>query len=364
MATRSILRNGMVSPIRVMSKTTCSTRSILKRPDTLPLSPGFSDQASPHVQFLPSPSLVSVFTAHSAASYDRAPISVSPLERVYVTCLEDFKLSAPPKPFRSTEPVQNSLAITDFEDPRSPKVQPAAKQSALRFGSFSSNQTVTLPSRSLAKSLASYPRSPYPSAPLTSPEYAEDYCNDDTITHRTRPASLELPKRNKKGLSLAPPYVAPVAPTSSSLAHSVFSPSLDLESRLSQAFSEALSLEESEKTGDDEVMVTALEYPSSSIESGGKLDMDMRNSHLQIMYSDPEGVLWSPEFPQPGAAVGRIRESLVSPDGRSCLEGIIRKDITAPSPNDPFAAFPSFTAALETQGAITYPPRAVLERGI
>ena len=53
---------------------------------------------------------------------------------------------------------------------------------------------------------------------------------------------------------LAPPYVTPVAPTSSSLARSVFSSS-------SRAFWEVLSLDESERTGDGKVMVTALEYP-------------------------------------------------------------------------------------------------------
>jgi len=126
MATHSILRNGIVSPTRAMLQRTASTRSILKRPGTLPLSPVHPSTSprllSPHVKFPPSPSLVSTFTAHSSRSYDRAPISVSPLERTYVTSLEDFKLSAPPKPFRSFSAVQNSPAITDFEDPRSPKV--------------------------------------------------------------------------------------------------------------------------------------------------------------------------------------------------------------------------------------------------
>ena len=367
MATHSILRNGIVSPARATLQRTASTRSILKRPGSLPLSPAssftasFSIQQSPlrsaHVKFLPSPSLVSTFTAHSAGSYDRAPISVSPLERVYNTTLEGFKLSAPPKPFRSISAALNSPAITDFEDPRSPKLQPAAKQNLLRFAAITSNQTLTRHCQSLADSLASYPRSPYPSAPLVPTEQPNDVGIDVSSTQRARASSLELPKRNKKGLTLGSSFVPPVAPTPSPLGRSIFSPSvneakkpapLDLESRLSEAFWEALTVEESAKSEDDEVMVTALEYPSSAAEP-------------QFMYASADGALWSPALPKSGAAVNRIRESLMSAGKRSSFGSIIRKDFTAPTPNDPFAAFPSFAAAMELDSAITYPSRAALD---
>ena len=363
MATQSILRNGIVSPtLGTLQRTASSTRSILKRPGSLPLSPYpftacFSFQhspllRSPHVKFVPSPSLVSTFATHSARSYDRAPISVSPLERTYVTSLEDFKLSAPPKPFRSISAAQNSPAITDFEDPRSPKVQPAAKQNLLRFAALTSNQTSTRQSQTLASSLASYPRSPYPSAPLVPTEEVNDVVTEEGFAQRVRASSLELPRRNKKGLTLDSTSVTRVAPTPSALGRSVFSPSinedkvaapLDLESRLSEAFWKAVSLEE----GDDEVMYTALEYPSSEAEP-------------QIMYGDADGAVWSPALPKPGAAVNRIRESLMS-SKRSSFGGFVRKDFTAPTPNDPFAAFPSFTAAMKVDSAITYPSRVVLE---
>lgn len=393
MATQSILRSGMSSPVRAMLKTTNSTRSILKRPGGLPLSPAFPHAASfsvltsprlnsPHVQFLSSPSLVSTFATHSAASYDRAPISVSPLERTYETSLEDFKLSAPPKPFRSISAAQNSPAITDFEDPRSPKIQPAAKQNALRFAAFNSNQTVTRPSKTLAKSLASYPRSPYPSAPLTATRQDEvgwpkHDDTDDSLTHRTRSFSLDLPKRNKKGLTLASHTVTSVAPTPSSLGRSIFSPSvasinrakkpapLDLECRLSQDFWQSFSLEESAKTDDEQVMVTALEYPESAAGYEGQMYTDTQ-SQPQIMYGGADGAVWSPGIPKPGVALDKIRESLMSPGKRSSFSRIARKDFTAPTPNDPFAAFPSFSAAFEmglSEGAISYPPR-VLEYGI
>jgi hypothetical protein len=363
MATQSILRNGIVSPTRAALQRTASTRSILKRPGALPLSPAYPFAASfsiqqspllrsPHVKFQPSPTLVSTFTAHSARSYDRAPISVSPLERTYVTSLEDFKLLAPPKPFRSISAAQNSPAITDFEDPRSPKVQPAAKQNLLRFAALTSNQTVTRHSQTLASALASYPRSPYPSAPLVPTEHASDVVTEENPTQRARSSSLELPRRNKKGLTLGPSSGIPAAPTPSSLGRSVFSPSvneekvpapLDLESRLTEAFWNAVSLEDS----DDEDMVTALEYPSSAADP-------------QLMYASADGALWSPALPKSGAAVNRIRESLMSPGKRSSFSGIVRKDYTAPTPNDPFAAFPSFAAAMEVDSAITYPSRAFL----
>ena len=367
MATQSILRNGIVSPTRATLQRSASTRSILKRPGALPLSPAYPSTAflstqqspllrSPHVKFVPSPSLVSTFTVHSAQSYDRAPISVSPLERTYLNSLEDFKLLAPPKPYRSIFSAQNSPAITDFEDPRSPKVQPAAKQNLLRFAALTNSQTATRPSQTLANSLASYPRSPYPSAPLVPTEEVIDVVIEDSVTHRGRASSLDIPKRNKKGLTLGSSSVIPVAPTPSALGRSVFSPSvnegkipvpLDLESRLNEDFWKAVSLEES----DDEVMVTALEYPSSAVES-------------QIMYGDADGTVWSPALPRPGAAVNKIRETLMSPGKRSSFGGIVRKDFTAPTPNDPFAAFPSFTAAMELDGAIAYPSKVLLERGI
>jgi len=242
-----------------------------------------------------------------------------------------------------------SPAVTEFEDPRSPKVQPAAKQN-YSFLAFTSIHSVKRSSRTLGKSIASYPRSPYPSASLVPPGHYNDINADESRTHRGRSSSLELPRRNKKGLTLGS------SSSRSSFGRPVFSPfvnegreraPLDLESRLSQAFWEALSLEGAENSA-DEVMYTALEYPASAVPP-------------PIMYGNADGALWSPALPKPGAAVDRIRESLMSPGNRSSVSGIVRQDLTAPSPNDPFAAFPSFTAAMEMNGAISYPSRVALE---
>lgn len=270
-----------------------------------------------------------------------------------MTSLEDFKLSAPPKPFRSIPAAENSPAVTDFEDPRSPKLQPAAKQNLLRFAVLTSNQTVTRQSQTLARSLASYPRSPYPSAPLVPTEEVNDVVTEESPTHRVRASSLELPRRNKKRLILDSTSLNPIDSRPSSLGRSVFSPSikegkipapLDLESRLSEAFWKAVSLEE----GDDEVMYTALEFPTSV-------------EVPQIMYGSADGAVWSAGLPKPGQVVNRIRESLMSPGKRSSFGGFVRKDFTAPTPNDPFATFPSFAAVMEVDSAITYPSRAVLD---
>lgn len=310
MATQPILRNGIKSPIRATLQRTGSARSILNRP-ILPLSPAYpfatcstlpvsTSLRSSHVQFLPSP------------------------------------------------------AVTEFEDPRSPKVQPAAKQNYC-FLAFTSIQSVTRSSRTLGKSIASYPRSPYPSASLIPPGHYNDINADDSHTHRGRSSSLELPRRNKKGLTLGSSATLAVSapsclgrPVSSPFVNEGREPApLDLESGLSQAFWEALSLEEAENSS-DEVMFTALEYPPSAVQP-------------QIMYANADGALWSPALPKPGAAVDRIRESLMSPGNRSSISRIVRQDITAPSPNDPFAAFPSFTAAMKVDSTITYPSRVVLE---
>jgi hypothetical protein len=294
MATRSMLRNGMASPIHATMQRTGSTRSILKRP-AAPLSPAYPFAAN--FSFQVSPSLRS------------SHIEFLPL--------------APSKPLRLLTTSKPSRSI-----------------------------------RTAAKALVSYPRSPYPSAPLVPPGDYEH--TDDCSTHRTRASSMEIPRRNKKGLTLGSPFVTPAAPTSSSLGRSVFSPSvsegknpapLDLESRLSEAFWEVLTLEEAEHSA-DEVMYTALEYPSpSSVEP-------------RITYADANGALWSPALPKPSAAVDKIRQSLMSPGKRSSISGIVRKDFTAPTPNDPSAAFPSFATAMEMNGAITYPSRVALEHGV
>lgn len=199
-----------------------------------------------------------------------------------------------------------------------------------------------------------------------------------------RERSIEGRKRNKKGLTLSGRStlfggVAPFTPIPSPLGRSIFSPAVQPSTlnrvnkpaplamdALTEAFWHSVSLQQSAGSA-DEPMVTALEYPESAVEYEEKLDMVMRSaSQPPLMYGNADGAVWSPGLPKPGATLEKIRESLMSPGvGKSFgrMSTIVRKDFTAPSPNDPFAAFPSFTVALEkggVEGAIQYPPRVVL----
>jgi len=437
--TSSILRSAQRRSIM-------KTNSILKRPSPLPLSPKPQAQGniqvasfsvllspsaqglkSPHVHFPSSPSqLIATIVTHSPGTYDRAPISVSPNplalpgwgERVYSPSTGDFKISAAPKPFR-TLGYQASPVVTDFEDPRSPKLQPPAAvakkgstraaNNSIQFVAFTSMQTATRPSRGLDKALASYPRSPYLSAPITpseamelSPRVASAKSDGDIEnTWPTKrepsdsiPIKVERPRanthfnegrgRNKKGLTLSGRTTlfgsaASFTPIPSPLGRSIFSPAVQPSTlnrankpaplamdALAEEFWHSVSMEQSAGSA-DEPMVTALEYPESAVEYEEKLDMVMRSaSQPPLIYGGADGVVWSPGLPKPGATLGRIRESLMSPGvGKSFgrASTIVRRDFTAPSPNDPFAAFPSFGVALErggVEGAIQYPPRVVL----
>jgi hypothetical protein len=198
--------------------------------------------------------------------------------------------------------------------------------------------------------------------------------------HERRQAKKNLPK---KDLSLAPRFnmgLDAVA-TPSPLGRSVFSPAVASLNRpnkpaplamdaLTQEFWQAVSLEPSasEASADyDQPMVTAMEYPESAVEYEEKLDMTLRSARQPpLMYAGADGALWSAGLPKPRAALGKIQESLMSPGvGKSFgrMSAIVRKDFTAPSPNDPFAAFPSFGAAMSgADGSLQYPPRVVLER--
>ncbi|KIM38165.1 hypothetical protein M413DRAFT_20074 [Hebeloma cylindrosporum] len=407
----SILRNG----INAQRRSITQTKSILKRPSPLTLSPrsqsqvnvqvaSFSVLVSPRAQGLKSPHLVATIMTHSPASYDRAPISVSPNplalpgwgERVYSPSVEGFKLSAAPRPFRTLS-YQASPVVTDFEDPRSPKLQPPAPvakkgntrtaNNFVQFAAFTSTQTRTRPSRDLGKALSSYPRSPFPSAPITPSEVMElgpggaSAKSDGDFEEvrgrqwpKERGPSDNIPTQKER--ARAP---ASFTSVSSPLGRSIFSPAVQPSTlnrankpaplamdALTEEFWHSVSLQRSADSA-DEPMVTALEYPESAVEYEEKLDIVMRSaSQPPLMYGGADGAVWSPGLPRPGATLEKIRESLMSPGvGKSFgrMSTIARKDFTAPTPNDPFAAFPSFTIALERGGAasaIQYPPRVVL----
>lgn len=369
------------------------------------LSPSARALKSPHVHFPPSPSkLHATYVTHGPGSYDRAPISISPNplnlpgrgERVYSPTLNGFRLHAVPKPFRALT-YQASPVISDFEDPRSPKlpapaVLPGRENPSIRFAPFTSVPDSSRSQTVLGDSLSTYPRSPYPSAPLEyrSEEYEmENRGRSRTRTNvtiidgssraRARASSIEARhnKRNKKGLTLGPQFGAVLDTEAGSEAspRGIFSPAVTSINRskkpaplaldsLAESFWQSVSLEASSDAASiDEPMVTALEYPESAAEYEEKFDMTLRSAaQPALMYANAEGALWSPALPVPGHKANRIRESLMSPAVTKSFEKrVVRRDFTAPSPNDPFAAFPSFTAALQLVDGIQRPaPVAVL----
>ena len=372
-------------------KTGSGPRSILRRPAALPMSPQAFPVAatfsvslkSPHVHFPTSPAIAATFATYSPASYDRGNTAVSPNSSalpawgtpIFSPSLRGFKLAAPPKPFR-TLTYQASPVVEDFEDPRSPKLQPAAKASRLRFAPFPTADHVLSSKRTLRDPLFTYPRSPYPSAPLELTEASEAKANEVQAGGQAARENLAAPKkRNKKGLRLSgqgfPSISSPLTQsfagfTPKSTINRANKPApLDLNgpesTSLSEEFWKSVSLEPDSA---DEPMVTALEYPQSAVQYDAHQENEMRSAiGPQMLYAGHDGVpMWSPGVPKAGAKVEKIRESLMSPAiQRPLFRNIARREITAPSPNDPFAAFPSFTVALE-QGGIQY-PQPVLQWG-
>jgi hypothetical protein len=259
-------------------------------------------------------------------------------ERVYSPSVEGFRLSAAPKVFRSlTLAHQPSPVMAEFEDPRSPRLKPAADvastkaANAIRFAKITQD-TPAAQIKPLEKALTSYPRTPYPSA-MTSEDVNRDFastssplCQSFTGTDKMHTSSLN--RANKP---------APLALESDSAG----------SDKLSNAFWNSVSIESAEES-----MVTALEYPESAIEYEEKMDIGVRSaSQPSLMFAGADGVLFSPGLPNPRSKVEKLRESLqqvMSPSvKKSSFIPIARKEVTAPSPHDPFAAFPSFGAVLE-----------------
>jgi len=218
------------------------------------------------------------------------------------------------------------------------------------------------PINPLSRSLSLYLRSPYPSAPFSPIGQTEGgsqwpkHRDADDIISPAHSASFSTvtagpPTRSSYSLgrSIFSPTVSSItrarkpAPLDLESRLQVNEPSinrvkkpapLDLESRLSEDFWQSLSLGESARS-DDEPMVTALEYPESAVQYEDKMNI-----------IDTRQALLSPGIPKPSPTLNKIRDSLMSPGKKSSLGRIVRKDFTAPSPNDPFAAFPSFAAVL------------------
>lgn len=380
-------------------------------PTALPFHANFSVMVSPsikspHVQFVATPQLVATYATHSSEQYDRAPIKVSPNplelprrgDRCYSPSMVNFKLADPPKPKAAVQKRLESIlrssqacaspAITEFEDPRSPK-QPIVAAQHVRFASFA--PPPRLPRRDLSKSMSSYPRSPYPSA--TEQSFEEQQrgrtegnateallrsrsLSDSTAPRRAKVKGAPAPIKTPRLPSAFTPIASPLQqsfgpPTTAGLQRSHKPAPLALEpkddaSALSDAFWEAVSL------GGETPMVTAPEYPSSEVGGMELEEVDFKSPALAALKSPPPsmpmlmfgnslGEIWSPSFKQPAASTPRreslLRHALMSP-AKVAFRAAKRSDFAAPSPNDPFAAFPSFAAALSmapSDSSIAYP---------
>jgi len=350
MSARPLMR--LASPTVLKSPTT--PRSILRRPAELPLSPSalsasFSihvvspPATSPHVRFPTSAKLTSTFFTHSPNTYDRAAITVSPnsvarpadalfslttgvfknqsadsLDETYYTPITEateFKLEPPPTPAAElTKPakVKQSRASLRFQQTL------AAKKPAL------------LPREDLGSALLKFPRSPYPTA--------------DASTKENVPVAQTVPKTtigaesSEHQVSLARRMLSPVE----ELPSAVEAVETTDEDRLSQEFWRSVTLEQPHNN----TVITRKNDTTPSFIFGSK-----------------DGALWSPGLPRrtPLEPIGL--SSMLSPLSRtSFAKQANPQAILSPTPNDPFSAFPSFTAVLSTSAAaIAYPPRAVVE---
>jgi len=382
MASQSFLRASVKSPARAFIKPT-SSRSILKRPTPLPLSPNpipfaatFSiavsspAKLSPHVHFAASPAMVATFSAHSPRTYDRTAIAISPTSagaspwagRVVSPSVNMFKLSDPPKRNSTTSQNLANLTVPTLEDPRSPK--PYRPRAGVRFEELTFHvPRGTHGVEDLGKALSTYPRSPYPSAPITADEgvvmedaqkrgrtshWPNQRIKSDKQTAPTRARSLENTKRYQKPPPLNQNFLSPVTESPRVVvtkpAPLPLGTGAPKSTSLSQAFWQSVSLEEPNSAG-----------PASTMDVSETL---MSPPHM--LFGNKDGSLWSPRPAKMGHRTLMPEMSMLSPAQKIALsKGLV----ASPSPNDPFAAFPSFSVALMgMDGIITYPPRAAVEQ--
>jgi hypothetical protein len=365
-----------------------------------------SEERTPRVHFPPSPVLVtSTFAAHSADVYDRGAISVSPNpleipawgDRIYSPSIDGFRAKSPtdsatfkasfgsarkeliPSP-ALLSPASPIIAASIYGEPGadSPEAPPleipekAATKAGAKFREKIAAQMekVHEPSNgpgvgagaSLGMSLTKYPRSPYPSAPV-SPVQPSPLDDSDIVTptaegmtpkrsasvHGDSPvkvsrlsAGLKLDERTRAPSPLQHSFIAaspPFARTEDGprdivmtreRGESITSPGLR------QAFWKSLSIEE-------------IDGPVSA----------------DIKFGGADGALWSPASIPVAADSGATDDikPLAKPGGVLMRDRKRSKAMSPPPPDDPFAAFPSFAAVISmgmgAGGDIAYPPRAL-----
>ncbi|KIK71447.1 hypothetical protein GYMLUDRAFT_52525 [Collybiopsis luxurians FD-317 M1] len=405
MSAKSLLRAGIASPRALRSPST--PKSILKRPPPLPLSSNpvplagriaiviSPSPGSAHVHFPPSPALTATFSTHSPNSYDRGAINISPnpLElpawgsRVYSPGSDTFgKLPSPnesnseeeltPK-FKTYTPTILSLnSPTHVENfPKSPSdtdTKPTTRAGA-RFQAIVSQPSIR-PVSGLGEALKAYPRSPYPSAPASpAPAVLADKGGVGPAKENIRAGRFWSRSKTLSGYGDAsrisrgkkvPPAITiigkPAEMVSSPLRKEFLTPVQEFaqhtatvanakgnvaDASLTQAFWQSISVDDSVDMSSP--CITSEDPVASGLFSPGGMISPM-------IFATKEGVVWSP--PRPETWKKNIRDTRKSDSPRGT--------VMSPSPEDPFSAFPSFTAVLSldhgTEGSIiTYPPPAV-----
>ncbi|KAL0952085.1 hypothetical protein HGRIS_008721 [Hohenbuehelia grisea] len=398
MTTQSLLRTSQVSlpSLKVMNS---SRKSILKRPASLPLSPisnpfpfvnAFSvlytpGRHSPHVHFPPTPSLISTYVTHSSNVYDRAPIIVSPnpLElpprgaRTYSPSFADYVASG-----KGAFPVDvdSSLDQTVCISEDSPIAQtPHGFSRYVRFATLPPHSPLSSSQNRLSlRPLGSpYPRSPFfdtPSPPLTpadfkvNVEYKEPTSTANGGLHK-KLVTFDLnvtnvPSPLRQSASSSPFERSPLAASAQNSASTPLDLNLDVESdggsssRLRKAFWGSVSVEMRD------IKSSAGLHPRSAIEiirdGSSTVSTPISAVPSLVMGVDPV-LLWSPGLPRKRPVTTEevpveedeedeledVTASVLSPSaGQSTFSNPARSAVVSPSPSDPFAAFPSFSAAL------------------
>ncbi|KAG6888052.1 hypothetical protein C0992_009791 [Termitomyces sp. T32_za158] len=130
-----------------------------------------------------------------------------------------------------------------------------------------------------------------------------------------------------------------------------------LDFDLERQFWESMTLE----GGPESAYPTASELPGST-----SANMSESSHVLDIIYGSKDGQLWLPRVSTPARAKAQdyvrradlVSLSLLSPAQKQ--RKVLSKGMVAsPSPHDPSAAFPSFTAAMigmDGHGNVAYPP--------
>lgn len=284
--------------------------------------------------------------AHSPNTYDRAAIVVSPNplalpaygDRVFSPTSGVFKSSSQQETTISTPTIE----VSEFKlaEPPTPIVVPEvtkpakAKQTraSVRFQqNLAAKKPAPLPRDDLGNALLKFPRSPYPTAPTASPAGKEN--NVNMMTETTRARGTGVTKETKRPA----PLTAIGAAAESKVPFSAAVEAETAEDRLSQDFWRSVTLE---------------------------TDTPVSAKVPQFVFGTKDGTLWSPGLARkkPLEPVGL--SSMLSPLSRTSFgQKPKAQALMSPTPNDPFSAFPSFTAVLSTGAAemITYPPRAVVE---